>query len=191
MIVVILHESSAKSHRPLNSKNRFAPAFVSVGNREKRDCLSSMKHLQRILFLLAAAGFIGWLWLRKTPSLADDLPPIAVAAFEFQEISTEQGQSIAVVSRSWPGITASAFNAESALLALTFTAAISETELLARLGGLAKTPVSRKIFPAPPGAKCPVPVEWLAALPGWCLAFGGLAAGLFLTTFLPVFSHKK
>jgi hypothetical protein len=127
--------------------------------------------------LIALSCLAGWLWLRKPYSPTDELPAVAYTAFNVEVPDSVAGLSLAKAARGWKGVTASTFNPASGLLVVSHTAKTSERDLMGRLQILSSKPVSKKIFPEPVGAKCPVPQAALAALPNWLLG-AGIVLGL-------------
>jgi hypothetical protein len=139
-----------------------------------------MQFFRAFLALVSLACFAGWLSLRKPYSPSQDLPPVTITAFSANAPSSEAGQSLADAARGWQGVTASTYNPASDLLVLTHWTSVKEVDLQSGLQTLARQRIERKVFPEPAGAKCPVPQEALAALPGWLLGLGLLSALAFL-----------
>lgn len=141
-----------------------------------------MKLLRLTAILFAAAGLLGWLWLRKPHTPADDLPPITISTFSIDAASPEAGQAFALAAKQWPGVTATTYNTTSGLLAVVHTAQVTEPALQEHISLLAGRTVEKKVFDKPVGPECPVPHAMLAKLPGILLCIGLLGAGLFLLT---------
>lgn len=139
------------------------------------------------LGLIALVCLGGWLWLRKPYSPTDELPAVAYTAFEVEVPDSTAGIWLAKAARGWQGVTASTYNPSSGLLVLSHLESISVQELQSQLQILSSRRVSKKVFPEPSGAKCPVPQAALAALPSWLLGLGLLFGLGFL---LPFFISK-
>jgi hypothetical protein len=132
----------------------------------------------RITLAASALLFLsGWLWLRPPYSPTQTIPPVSYTAFEVQVGTEQAGVALAQAARGWKGVTASTFNPSSGLLVLSHTEEASVRDLQGRLQILSSAPVSKKVFPEPAGAKCPVPQATIAALPFWLLGLG-LTTGL-------------
>lgn len=131
-----------------------------------------MRFSQISLGIVALFCLAGWLWLRKPYSPTQDLPAVSYTAFTVETPDSVAGQALAQAARGWNGVTASTYNHTSGLLVLSHTAVLSETDLQGRIQILSSGAVSKKVFPEPTGAKCPVPQEALAALPYWLLGIG-------------------
>lgn len=142
-----------------------------------------MPFFRAFLVLVALACFAGWLSLRKPYSPAQGLPPVAITAFTANAPAPEAGKSLADAARGWQGVTAATYTPSSDLLVLTHWTSVEGSDLQNRLQKLASQRIERKIFPEPAGAKCPVPQETLAALPGWFLGLGLTAAAAFLLLY--------
>lgn len=130
------------------------------------------------LSILSVLALGAWYWLRVPWSPTQTLAPVTFAAFRLAAASPEAGAALAGAAREWPGVTATAYNPSSDLLALSFTAVTDEQVLQRRIESLLPHPVARARFPAPEGPQCPVPHALLARLPG-ILLWTGLFAGLF------------
>lgn len=139
-----------------------------------------MKLFRFLLAFLAISGIVGWLWFRQPYSPTQELAPISLTSFEVTPPSLEAGLALADAARTWPGVTAATYTDASQLLSLAHTEALTVAVLQMRLQNLTPAPVKQKIFPAPAGPQCPVPQEFLAALPGYFLV-GGLISLLLLT----------
>jgi len=150
-----------------------------------------MQFFRAFLALVSLSCLAGWFSLRKPYSPSQDLPPVTITAFTANAPSPEAGQSLADAARSWQGVTASTYNPTSDLLALTHWTSVKENDLQSRLQMLAGQRIERKIFPEPSGAKCPVPQETLAALPGWLLGLGLLSAFAFLLSAANVVTRRE
>ncbi len=151
-----------------------------------------MTRTRFVLFFMALSCGAGWFFTHKPHSPADDLPGIQVAAFEFAgPVDAPVGQRTAEAARKIQGVTSASFNPASGLLGMTFLMSLPEKTLAGKLSAAAGLPVSRKIFPEPTGAKCPVPARLLAELPGWLALLTGVFAALLLLTFLPKPLLKK
>ncbi len=138
-----------------------------------------MKSVRFLFACLAVLGIAGWLWLRQPDSPTRELSPISLTTFEVAPPSPEAGLALAAAARTWPGVTAATYTDASKLLSLAHTEVLSVSVLQKRLQTLTPAPVKQKIFHAPTGAQCPVPQEFLAALPGYFLV-GGLASLVLL-----------
>lgn len=150
-----------------------------------------MQFFRAFLALASLACIAGWLWLRKPYSPSQDLPLVAITAFTANAPTPEAGQSLADATKGWHGVTASTYNPASDLLVLTHWTSVKEEDLQSRLQTLASQRIERKIFPEPAGAKCPVPQEALAALPGWLLGLGLLSALAFLLSLADTAARRE
>jgi hypothetical protein len=133
---------------------------------------------KRLLFaLLAVLCFAGWRSLYTPPSPTQDLPPVHYSAFKPRE-------ALAGAARSWGGITAATYNAQSDLLVLAHHRSIDPVVLKQRLEVLRGETVALQDWSAlPAGGGCPVPHEYLALLPNVLLALGAVCTAIVLFAF--------
>ncbi|AEE54065.1 hypothetical protein Halhy_6245 [Haliscomenobacter hydrossis DSM 1100] len=144
-----------------------------------------MRKIQVLLLVLAVVCLAAWIGLRKPYSPSDDLPLVTYTAFDVKGISTAEGETLAQRTRQWPGITATTFNPASGLLVLSYTNALTENALLAKLQANTSTPINKKVFEKPAGPACPVPMSLIAAFPGYLFWAGLLFMGsLVLSLFM-------
>lgn len=139
--------------------------------------------------VFALGCLAGWLQLRKPYSPTEALPAVSYTAFNVEVPDSVAGLALAQAARGWEGVTASVYNPNSGLLVISHTQEISERDLLGHLQILSSKPVSKKVFPEPVGAKCPVPQAALSALPNWLLG-AGLSLGLCFVV-LSIFQKKS
>lgn len=142
-----------------------------------------MKSVRFLSLLVAALSFAGWYALYTPPSPTQDLPPVLYTAFQTRAPDVAAGEALAAAARTWGGVTAATYNHNSNLLVLAHHQTKAPTDLQNRLEVLSGTPLPIQDFskiPAGPG--CPIPHEYLAALPAMLLAMGGvcLLLGLVL-----------
>ncbi len=147
-----------------------------------------MRKLPFFLVLTSLLCFAGWLRVATPYSPSQDLPLISITAFEIHAPNVVAGQALAQAARSWTGVTAATYNANSGLLVLSHTLDQSASSLKSRIDILNPHPVSIKVFPEPAGAKCPVPASALAVLPGILL---GCSAVSLLIAIMLFISHAK
>lgn len=150
-----------------------------------------MKRMQILLFVLAVLCLASWLGMRKPYSPSDDLPMVTYQAFDVQGIDLKAGETLAEKARQWPGVTAVTFNPSSALLVLSFTNVTNEPELLGKIQAGTSVAVSKKIFPAPSGPQCPVPMSLIAAFPGYLFWAGLLFSVAWLGSVLTLPFQKR
>lgn len=131
-----------------------------------------MRVLRNSLAVVAILCLAGWVWLHKPYSPTQELVPVVYTAFEVDVPNEEAGLALAKAARGWEGVQASTYNPASGLLVISHATNMTEQAVQTRLQTLVPTLVTKKIFPEPAGAKCPVPQEALAALPNWLLGAG-------------------
>lgn len=131
-----------------------------------------MRFLRFSIAVFALVCLAGWFLLRQPYSPTQELQAVSYTAFNVVVPDSIAGFSLAQAARGWEGVTASTFNPASGLLVVSHTAKITERDLLGHLQILSSKPVSKKNFPEPVGAKCPVPQAALANLPNWLLGTG-------------------
>ena len=134
-------------------------------------------------FVFAALCFAGWYSLYSPPSPTQDLPPVQYTAFQTRAPDASAGQALAAAARTWGGVTAATYNHNSNLLVLAHHQSKPVSEIQSQLAVLSGTSMPVKDFSkTPAGPGCPIPHEYLAALPGVLLALGfvGLFMGLIL-----------
>lgn len=142
-----------------------------------------MKSARFFSLLIAALCFAGWYSLYTPPSPTQDLPPVLYTAFQTRAPDVSAGQALAAAARTWGGITAATYNHNSNLLVLAHHQSKPVSEIQSQLSELSGTSMPVKDFSkTPAGPGCPIPHEYLAALPGGLLAVGimGLLVGLVL-----------
>lgn len=142
-----------------------------------------MKSARFLSLFVAALAFAGWYALYTPPSPTQDLPPVSYTAFKTRAPDAAAGQALAAAARTWGGVTAATYNHNSNLLVLAHHQSKAASGLQSQLEVLSGTPMPVQDFseiPAGPG--CPIPHEYLSALPGALLALGiaGLCVGLML-----------
>jgi len=139
---------------------------------------SPMRVLKIFLAGVSLCGLLGWAWLRKPYSPTDDLEPVSYTAFEVSVPNVEAGFCLAEAVGQWPGVTATAYNPNSGLLAVSHTAIATEQWLMVKLALHTGSPVHKREFVEASGPQCPVPHEFLAYLPQASLVMGLFSAAL-------------
>lgn len=142
-----------------------------------------MKSARFLSLLVATLSFAGWYALYSPPSPTQDLPPVSYTAFQARAPDAVAGEALAAAARTWGGVTAATYNHNSNLLVLAHHQSEPVTDLQSRLEVLSGTTMPVRDFSkTPAGPGCPIPHEYLSALPGLLLAMGfvGLFLGLML-----------
>lgn len=136
-----------------------------------------MRKYRNIFWLFAFVFLAAWAFLRPSYSPTQALSPVTFSAFQLKAVTPQAGQSVAEAAREWPGVTATAYNPKSDILAVSYTAATSEADIRSRIEGLLPYRIVKANFAIPAGPQCPVPAGLIRQIPLICL-LAGAACGL-------------